>query len=130
MPPGNAETFWDNTRILAFEADFPVEGRQYVEGYKGYTWVRLDELTYYIHELRLEKSEEVRMDEIWKAAQSRRNQAFVSMDPEEGVKWTSSRGMLGFTLDSIVGKTRYNRANGLTAPEPFARLIEFYHHDN
>lgn len=59
-----ASVGWDNMRVLAFEADFPVPGREYEEGYQGFTWVRLDQLIYNFYELRLLKSDEVRMDKI------------------------------------------------------------------
>jgi hypothetical protein len=102
-----ASVLWDNMRVLAFEADFPVPGRQYEEGYQGFTWVRLDQLIYNFYELRLMKAEEVGMDKIWKAAQQSRHQAFVSMDPEEASSYTDSCGLWGFTRDSVIGKRWY-----------------------
>lgn len=102
-----ASLFWDNMRVLAFEADFPIPGRQYEEGYQGFTWVRLDQLIYNFYELRLMKAEEVGMDKIWKAAQHSRHQAFVSMDSEEASSHTNSCGLWGFTRDSVIGKRWY-----------------------
>jgi len=99
-----ASVFWDNMRVLAFEADFPVPGREYEEGYQGFTWVRLDQLIYNFYELRLMKADEVGMDKIWKAAQKSRHQAFVSMDPEEASSYTNSCGLWGFTRDSVIGR--------------------------
>lgn len=80
-------------RVLAFEADFPVEGRKYVDGYQGFTWVRLDQLVSNFYELRLLKADVVGMDEIWKAAQHSYQRAFVSMDPEEALNRTVSEGL-------------------------------------
>ncbi|KAH7310300.1 hypothetical protein BKA65DRAFT_165403 [Rhexocercosporidium sp. MPI-PUGE-AT-0058] len=98
--------WYDELRVLAFEADFPVKGREYVEGYQGFTWVRLDQLVYNFYELRLLRAEEIKMDQIWKVAQESRNQAFVSMDPGESF-FTLSRRMGGFTRDSVLGKDWY-----------------------
>ncbi|CAD6439911.1 ea30048a-8284-457a-aae8-770c2968d441 [Sclerotinia trifoliorum] len=93
--------FYDNMRVLAFEAEFPVPGRTYKEGYQGYTWVRLDQLVYYFYNLRLNKADELGMDKIWEAAQKSRNGAFVSMDPEEAMNWSHSCHLTAFTPDSI-----------------------------
>ena len=98
---------WDDMRALAFEADFPVPGREYEEGYQGYTWVRMDQLIYNFYELRLMKADEVGMDKIWKAAQKSRNQAFVSMDPEEASSFTNSCGLSGFSPESVIGRRWY-----------------------
>lgn len=98
---------WDNMRILAFEADFPVEGRTYAEGYQGFTWVRMDQLIYNFYELRLMKANEIGMDEIWKAAQKSRHGAFVSMDPEEALNWKPTCSMSGFRRDTVIGKRWY-----------------------
>ncbi|TGO14339.1 hypothetical protein BTUL_0054g00070 [Botrytis tulipae] len=97
--------FYDNMRVLAFEAEFPVPGRTYVEGYQGYTWVRLDQLVYYFYELRMKN--ELGMDKIWEAAKKSQNSAFVSMDPEEALNWSRSNHQTTFTSDSILGKRRY-----------------------
>ncbi|ESZ95862.1 hypothetical protein SBOR_3756 [Sclerotinia borealis F-4128] len=97
----------ESMRIRAFEADYPVPGKIYAEGYQGYTWVRLDQLVYYFYELRLMKADKVGMDEIWQAAQQSLNTAFVSMDPEEAGNWTRSNPMAGFERDSILGKRKY-----------------------
>ncbi|KAF7954895.1 uncharacterized protein EAE97_000154 [Botrytis byssoidea] len=97
--------FYDNMRVLAFEAEFPVPGRTYVEGYQGYTWVRLDQLVYYFYELRIKN--ELGMDKIWEAAKKSQNSAFVSMDPEEALNWSRSNHQTTFTSDSILGKRRY-----------------------
>ncbi|KAF7916853.1 hypothetical protein EAE99_009478 [Botrytis elliptica] len=97
--------FYDNMRVLAFEAEFPVPGRTCVEGYQGYTWVRLDQLVYYFYELRMKN--ELGIDKIWEAAQKSQNSAFVSMDPEEALNWSRSNHQTAFTSDSILGKRRY-----------------------
>lgn len=97
---------YDNMRILAFEADFPEQGREYVEGYQGFTWVRLDQLVYNFYHLRLLKADEVGMDKIWRAAQQSPNEAFVSMDPGEAFT-TTSNSMQGFTRDSVLGRDWY-----------------------
>jgi hypothetical protein len=103
-----AETvFYENMRVLAFEADFPVPGREYKEGYQGFTWVRLDQLVYNFYELRLMKADEVGMDKIWKAAQTSDHQAFVSMDPAEAAIRTHSSGWRGFTPDSVLARRWY-----------------------
>ncbi|TGO40654.1 hypothetical protein BHYA_0033g00070 [Botrytis hyacinthi] len=97
--------FYDNMRALASEAEFPVSGRTYVEGYQGYTWVRLDHLLYYFYELRLKN--ELGMDKIWEAAKKSQNSAFISMEPEEALNWSRSNHQTTFTSDSILGKRRY-----------------------
>lgn len=107
---GRQTTGWeryDDMRILAFEAEFPVQGRKYVEGYQGFTWVRLDQLVYHFYELRLLKTESFSMDEIWQAAQVSRHQAFVSTDPEEASSYTRSSTLGGFTRDSVLGRRWY-----------------------
>jgi hypothetical protein len=104
---GHEGHWYDNRRVLAFEADFPVQGRKYIEGYQGFTWVRLDQLVYHFYELRLLKANEVGMDKIWKAAQESRHQAFVSMDPEEASSFTISGELWGFTRDSVLGRRWY-----------------------
>ncbi|TGO47397.1 hypothetical protein BOTNAR_0527g00020 [Botryotinia narcissicola] len=96
--------FYDNMRVLAFEAEFPVPGRTYVEGYQGYTCVRLDQLVYYFYVLRMKN--ELGMDKIWKAAKKSQNSAFFSMDPEEALNWSHSNHQTTFTSDSILGKRR------------------------
>lgn len=106
MLTGEYFPFYDDMRILAFEADYPVPGRTYVEGYQGYTWVRLDQLVFHFYELRAMKEMEIGMDEIWKAAQASFHQAFVSMDVEEATKWTRSNYMRGFDHDSVLGKSQ------------------------
>lgn len=111
--PGSVS--WDNMRVLAFEADFPVPCRQYEEGYPGFTWVRLDQLIYNFYELRSMKAEEVGMDKIWKAAQQSRHQAFVSMDPEEALSFTNSCSLMGFSRDSVIGKRWYAMKNAKEA---------------
>ena len=82
-------------------------GREYKEGYQGFTWVRLDQLVYNFYELRLMKADEVGMDKIWKAAQTSDHQAFVSMDPEEATIRTRSSGRMGFTPDSVLARRWY-----------------------
>ena len=98
--------FYDDLRVLAFEADFPIEGHEYVEGYQGFTWVRLDQLVYNFYELRIARTEVAGMQGIWEASQRSRNQAFVSMKPGED-HFTGSRRMAGFTRDSVLGKDFY-----------------------
>ncbi|KAF7885254.1 hypothetical protein EAF00_011072 [Botryotinia globosa] len=97
----------ESMQIRAFEADYPVPGKIYAEGYQGYTWVRLDQLVYNFYELRLNKADKVGMDEIWQAAQRSRNAAFVSMDIVEAGNWTPSNPMSGFTPQSILGQRFY-----------------------
>ncbi|TGO11210.1 hypothetical protein BTUL_0115g00290 [Botrytis tulipae] len=97
----------ESMRIRAFEADYPVPGKTYVEGYQGYTWVRLDQLVYNFYELRSMKAEKVGMDEILQAAQQSRNAAFVSLDTKEAGNWTPSNPMGGLFPDSVLGKRRY-----------------------
>jgi hypothetical protein len=98
----------EDLRVLALEADFPVEGKKYAEGYQGYTWVRLDQLVYNFYELRSTKADEVGMDEIWKASLRSRNQAFVSLDPEEAMNHQPSSVMGGFSPESVLGKRWYS----------------------
>ncbi|KAK0102682.1 hypothetical protein ONS95_006284 [Cadophora gregata] len=98
--------FYDDLRVLVIEADFPVKGHEYVEGYEGFTWVRLDQLVYNFYELRMVRNGSTGMDEIWEAAQRSRNQAFVSMEAGED-HFTGSRRMAGFTRDSVLGKDFY-----------------------
>ncbi|KAH7372121.1 hypothetical protein BKA64DRAFT_715129 [Cadophora sp. MPI-SDFR-AT-0126] len=97
---------YDDMRILAFEADYPVPGRKYIEGYQGFTWVRLDQLVYNFYELRSIKAHDIGMDEIWKAGQQSRHQAFVSMDIQEATSWTRSNYMRGFDDDSVLGRSQ------------------------
>ncbi|PQE03063.1 hypothetical protein CJF31_00002898 [Rutstroemia sp. NJR-2017a BVV2] len=97
----------ESMRIRAFEADYPVPGKKYAEGYEGYTWVRLDQLVTNFYELRSMKADEVGMDEIWQAAQQSRNTAFVGMDSKEAGNWTPSKPMGGFFPDSVLGKRKY-----------------------
>jgi hypothetical protein len=97
----------DDMRFLAFEAGFPEQGRSYVEGYKGWTWVRLEQLVDGFYAERM--SEERWMDEIWKAAQGSKNEAFASMDSEEAKIWTASTGMMGPLPESILGNRRRAR---------------------
>lgn len=99
--------WYDDLRMLAFEAGFPVAGREYIKGYQGFTWVRMDQLVYDFYELRLRRADEVGMDEIWQAAQSSRHQAFVSMNPTEYTWRTGSCSMRGFTRDSVLGSRWY-----------------------
>ncbi|PQE19029.1 hypothetical protein CJF32_00010428 [Rutstroemia sp. NJR-2017a WRK4] len=97
----------ESMRIRAFEANYPVPGKEYPEGYKGYTWVRLDQLVTNFYELRSMKADEVGMDEIWQSAQQSRNAAFVSMDSKEAGNCTPSNPMGGFLPDSVLGKRKY-----------------------
>ncbi|KAH9213103.1 hypothetical protein DL95DRAFT_447254 [Leptodontidium sp. 2 PMI_412] len=99
---------FDEMRIRAYEADFPVLGRKYEEGYEGFTWVRLDQLVYNFYELRLMNSSDLGMDKIWKMSQGSRNKAFISMDPEEaGMSITNSNLARGFTRESVLGRRWY-----------------------
>ena len=113
--------WYDDRRILAFEADFPAPGREYIEGYQGFTWVRLDQLVYNFYELRLLKADEVGIDEMWKAAQDTRNQAFVSMDPEEASIWTKSNWMSGYYRESVLGRRWYPMKEARDLAEQNAR---------
>ncbi|KUJ19025.1 uncharacterized protein LY89DRAFT_510913 [Mollisia scopiformis] len=94
----------DDMRILAFEADFPQPGRTYVEGYQGWTWVRLEQLVDAFYGARMD--EELGMDEIWKAAERSKNEVFASLDAEEAGIWTTSTSMTGPLPGSILGKRR------------------------
>lgn len=98
--------FIEDIQIRAFEADYPVSGKTYAEGYEGYTWVRLDQLVYNFYELRSMKADMVGMDEIWQAAQQNGNAAFVNMDPEEADLWMPSNLMSGFVPNSILGRRK------------------------
>ncbi|KAK0122592.1 hypothetical protein ONS96_009633 [Cadophora gregata f. sp. sojae] len=106
LRPDEASAPYDDMHILAFEADYPITSRKYIDGYEGFSWIRLDQLAYNFYELRL-KADKIGMDQIWKAAQISRNQAFVSMKPEEALTWTGSSSMTGFTPDSVIGKRWY-----------------------
>ncbi|EPE35696.1 hypothetical protein GLAREA_05033 [Glarea lozoyensis ATCC 20868] len=97
----------DDMRFLAFEAGFPEQGRSYVEGYKGWTWVRLEQLVDSFYAERMSGGRG--MDEIRKAAQGSKNEAFASMDSEEAKIWTASTGMTGPLPESILGKKRRAR---------------------
>ncbi|TGO91151.1 hypothetical protein BPOR_0037g00140 [Botrytis porri] len=88
-------------RIRAFEADYPVPGKTYAEGYQGYTW------------LRSIKADKVGMDEIWQAAQQSRNPAFVGLDTREAGNWTPSEPMGGLFPDSVLGKRLYAKKEPL-----------------
>ncbi|KAF7905591.1 uncharacterized protein EAF01_006112 [Botrytis porri] len=100
-------------RIRAFEADYPVPGKTYAEGYQGYTWVRLDQLVYNFYKLRSIKADKVGMDEIWQAAQQSRNPAFVGLDTREAGNWTPSEPMGGLFPDSVLGKRLYAKKEPL-----------------
>lgn len=84
---------WDEMRILALEADFPQPGRTYVEGYRGWTWVRFEQLVYRFYAARLKGKPE--MDEIWKAAQGSIHGAFAATDPEVAKVHTFYDGVIG-----------------------------------
>jgi hypothetical protein len=84
---------WDEMRLLAFEADFPQPGSTYVEGYRAWMWVRLEQLVYRFYGARLK--EKPGMDEIWKAAQGSIHGAFAAMNPEVAKVHTFSNGTLG-----------------------------------
>jgi hypothetical protein len=71
----------DDMRMLAFEADFPQEGRTYIEGYPGWMWVRMKRLIDNFYAERI--SEERGMDVLWKAAKGSRHHAFANLDAEE-----------------------------------------------
>ncbi|KAL2059908.1 hypothetical protein VTL71DRAFT_10063 [Oculimacula yallundae] len=102
-----AHANYDDMRILAYEAEFPVPDREYVDGYQGFSWIRLDQLVYNFYELRLTRPDEVGMDEIWKAAQGSYERAFVSLLPEEASSRTHSGSMQGFTQESVLGRRWY-----------------------
>ena len=42
----------DNVRVLALEADYPKPGKTYKDGYEGYTWVRLEHISFNFYEMR------------------------------------------------------------------------------
>lgn len=96
--------YLDDMRILAFEADFPQPNREYIEGYQGWTWVRLEQLVDNFYGARM--NENPGMDAIWKAAQESKNQAFASLDPEKAKIWTHSTIMTGPLPNSILGRRR------------------------
>ncbi|KAH6718402.1 hypothetical protein BKA61DRAFT_732685 [Leptodontidium sp. MPI-SDFR-AT-0119] len=97
---------YDDMWMMAYEADFPKPGHKYIEGYEGFTRVRLDQLVYNFYELRLK--DEIGIDRIWEAAQKSRNRAFIGMDPEEATSSiTNSNVMRGFSRDSVLGKRWY-----------------------
>jgi len=81
--------WYDNMRILAVEADFSAPGREYVDGYRGYTWVRVQQLADEFFEMRWARPK-VGMDKVWEAAQQSKHQAFVSIDAKEAKSFTWS----------------------------------------
>ena len=94
----------DDMRILAFEADFPQPGRDYIEGYQGWVWVCLEQLIDSFYGERM--SEDHRMDVVWEAAQGSKNHAFASLDEEEAKIWTGSTILIGPLPGSILSKRR------------------------
>ncbi|MCJ1268893.1 hypothetical protein MMC22_008781 [Lobaria immixta] len=68
----------DNMRVLALEADYPKPGKMYKDGYEGYTWVRLEHISFNL--LRSQWS---------------RNRAFVSCDEVNAGKWAASTAYTG-----------------------------------
>lgn len=47
----------ESMRIRAFDADYPLPGETYAEGYPEYTWVRLNQLVYDFYDLRSMKAD-------------------------------------------------------------------------
>lgn len=87
--------FLYNMRILAYEADFPQTDRSsYADGYEGWTRVRLEQLVYRFYAAAF-TMDDVKMDDIWRAAQVSKHKAFVSLDPELAQGWTNSTHLSG-----------------------------------
>jgi hypothetical protein len=83
-------SFLDDMRVLAYEANFPQ-----ADGYEGCTWVRLEQLVYRFYAAAFTR-DDVKMHDIWRAAQASRHKAFVSLDPEVAqMGWTGSTSMSG-----------------------------------
>ena len=70
---------YNNMRVLAVGAEYPVPSKAYAEGYKGYAWVRVRQLCDRFYEQRW-RHPEIDMDMIWEAAQDRKHHAFDGMD--------------------------------------------------
>ncbi|KAG4433948.1 hypothetical protein IFR05_010561 [Cadophora sp. M221] len=92
---------YDDMRILAFEANYPVPGRQYIEGYKGFTWVRLDQLVYNFCELRSMKAEKIGMDEIWKAGQESKHQVFIVREMRQSTLYEKGVACESISISTI-----------------------------
>ena len=99
----------DRMRILAVDPDYPRPQYVYPEGYKGYLWVRVQQLVDKFLEMRL-LYPEVGMEQLWLAAKESKHEAFVSMDPEEAKNLTSSRH-LHLSPRSLFYKIYYDTAN-------------------
>jgi hypothetical protein len=85
----------DDIRILAYEADFPpTDGSPYTDGYEGCTWVRLEQLVYRFYGAACMR-DDIKMHDIWKAAQASRHKAFVSLDPEVAQNRSTSTNLTG-----------------------------------
>jgi hypothetical protein len=87
--------FLDDMRIRAYEANFPQADRSsYPDGYEGWTWVRLEQLVYRFYGAACTR-DDVKMHDIWRAAQASRHKAFVSLDPEVAQGWSTSSVVAG-----------------------------------
>jgi hypothetical protein len=87
--------FLDNMCVLAYEANFPQADRSsYPDGYEGWTWVRLEQLVYRFYAAAFTR-DDVKMHDIWRAAQASRHKAFVSLDSETAMGWTNSTSLAG-----------------------------------
>jgi hypothetical protein len=81
--------YLDDMRIMAYEATLPP-----ADGYDGRTWVRLEQLVYRFYGAAC-TSDDVKMHDIWRAAQVSKHQAFVSLDPEVAQGWSMSTSLSG-----------------------------------
>jgi hypothetical protein len=87
--------FLDDMRIRAYEADFlQVDRSSYADGYEVWTWVRLEQLVYRFYGAACAR-DDVKMHDIWRAAQASRHKAFVSLDPEVTQGWPNSSVLTG-----------------------------------
>lgn len=91
--------YYDIMRVIAVDADYPIPDREYPDGYRGYTWVRVQQLADKFFEMRWAHPD-IGMEQIWQAAQRSKHQAFVSMDPEEAKSftWSNDNGPLKGSL--------------------------------
>ena len=82
----------DNMRVLAVDPDYPQPNQTYPGGYRGYLWVRIQQLVDKFFEMRMFHPE-VGLEQLWLAARNSRNDAFASMQPEEAKKfsWSTPR---------------------------------------
>ena len=97
----------DNMRVLAVDPDYPQPNQTYPEGYKGYLWVRIQQLVDKFFEMRWFHPE-VGLEQLWLAARNSSNEAFASMQPEEAKKfsWSTPRNM-SFSNDFLTHRSLF-----------------------